>query len=1350
MAPELPWQRFLKRYGVRRVKPMLFSAVVVMILFCSPLSTYCGAWDFTPLELADPPVNGTEQREDPAALRGRLHFGTRSSNKMVEHGDTIALLDAIDHLETPHLDWATGYSEGPIRVLWVVQPKSGLRDPFEIEQRSDFEITRLIIPSTLRVHPNDVALNRLFAQKYDAILSRAYDVIVLRNYAPRVWRTDEQHPVIASVYERLAEKVRSGACGLVCLLASDRWYRGPDGGNGSIPADNEAYESLAPLYYGHGGSSATPQRTAATSSVSDGISFAAWPLCQVSQSKADEGATVLATAEGYPIVAVGQAGRGRTVGLHYRTFMSGGTSLIPDFDPEGPPRLGDYYEAVYPLWLRALAFAAGKPPRVRLEAADVTACASGSAPEVALTISADQHAGGRLPERLLLRYRLTDSYGERFAIAEQEVALAGTPVKVTPSLPVLHANGVYRLDVRLVGPVEAADGGAASKNETTYNWGTAAVRVEGGPVLSATKVDGLVRPGEPARLKIHTGGAEGELHVLAVDGLDRMFHDRTFSATDGQVVSIDTAHSVLPANRIYFTLRKPGDEVPLARTAVKLYLPRIGLKSTQRQFVVASYGQTPVAEHLRPYSGLLYRAAGFNANYFNWHSRYKLRWSADTGLLGITGAAWGFKQRGLDKLHKQSPNVPEVRAQWSEKIARDADDVRAYGSIGRVLGDESWFAHTVSVGGEMRGAQLTQDPYSLELFRDAMRKKYGRIEALNRMWDTDFASFDELRVIEEDEIAGQENPAGWVEFREYMNWTYAAKYFGWVDQQHRKLLGDDFRAGTGAPHWTTPVGGPTYRGGDPNRMREFMHFMMLYGSSSSEYPEAYVGQPGGQKYDPPQEWKDRGAWAHVLDGADALWYYIAFAVVGPELAWRRHAVWMRDGIDDIVGGCGQLISGAEPIDSGVKVLSTSQNQAMGWLFAKREDAWAELRLENGHPRSAGTFRGLMAMLFSPAEPIGEGEIQQGGLADCRLLILPQQLNLSDAAVEAIAGFVRSGGTLVADVQPAVRHQMGTPRENSALAEVFGVDFSAAELHCESQAWYAVGVQSPAESDEIFSAEMIWLPNKLSFRGLKPTTAVAHAKILARDGQVEPGCLINHYGKGKALLLNFDYRDLNLDTLGWHRRFGEALLRWAGLQPSARILDPRTDTPLPYRPLYAFRRGRATLLGSLRGRLARSGGSPVLIDQGRSLTVNDDAKFAWSGMRHIYDVRGRKYLGYGESATLALPSFEGRLLCLLPYEVEGVTLCGPESARPGELVKFNARVTTADGAEPGEHVLAFEVTSPTGARRPLYGCVRPAADGMAELTIPMALNDPLGEWIVAVRDVMSGCSATARLALQEEQ
>jgi len=279
----------------------------------------------------------------------------------------------------------------------------------------------------------------------------------------------------------------------------------------------------------------------------------------------------------------------------------------------------------------------------------------------------------------------------------------------------------------------------------------------------------------------------------------------------------------------------------------------------------------------------------------------------------------------------------------------------------------------------MRGAQADQSPETIALMREHLAGTYGEIGRLNEAWGRDFAGWDDVRLIEEREIDVLGNPSGWVEGRQYMNWTYANKYYGFVQGLHAPL-GPDYGLGPGAPHFTSRQGGPTYMGGDFSELKKKLRFMMAYGGPQSEqFQDAFIGQPGGQKYDQPLNWQQWGSWYHLLNGADALWYYYGSAVMGPELAWRRRTEWIVEGTRDVVEGCGALVSKAEPLNRQVCILYSPENYALGWLFGKRKDAWRGLGLANGQSRTEEAMRELFDKLLGvQARSITAEDIASGG------------------------------------------------------------------------------------------------------------------------------------------------------------------------------------------------------------------------------------------------------------------------------------------------------------------------------------------------------------------------------------
>ncbi len=1277
-----------------------------------------------PLEMPQKsiPVNGDEIVNDPEGVSTQFGLCTEAGSKIVEHGDSIALLKDFSALETPCVKWAAPYAQEPVRALLFVSPTASVRNAVELRQRSSFEYTVVQIPGVLGEKLRDA--NDYFGRRIMEKVDGSYDVIVL----PVCFAGS-----VDGLLEKIMEKVEGG-CGLVLLLSPGQWWR----------IDKrilEKLKELSPLQHGNGGVAGTPKRAQAGTPLTEAHSMLSWPSISMHKGVSlGKDANALFAVEGTPFAATGTYGKGRVFAIYLGGGANASLSLLPSFDPEKECRSDNWHEAVYAFYLKAIAWAAGREPTVSMSLPEILECKAGEKPSVPIAL---KDTAGK-SRSLKLAWHLQDSWGFPAGEGTEDVTVSGKELVKELILPACAVNGLHRLDIRLY------DGGKVE------NWGNAAIRVDGGvkmlvePMQEAGAVVGA------AKYKVSAGSAAGALSVRAVDDMDRIFFESSSELKDGGIVVVELRRSCTPRNRIEFTLAEGKNAV--ARHVAILNIPRIGLGALDGDFAVASYGMTPADPHLERYMGMLYREAGINSYYGNWHSREYIRErAADLGLYIFTGPGpeWVYmKQASLDKILKCCPNSQEVREKWKKNVEISIGDQRIYGGIGRVLDDEAFMAFTSYKDGEMRGAQACQCDTCMKLFREKMREVYGEVAKLNCAWETDFKSFDEVRAVEEDEVKGKDNPSGWLEFRQYMNWIYATQYYGWIQELH-KPLAQDYGVGPGAPHNTTREGGPTYRGGDYSSMKDAIRFMMAYGGPESRlYRDAYVGQPGGQKYDPPAEWSRHGSWYHLLNGADCLWYYLGPAIIGNELAWRKQGQWTYEGVRDIRDGIGELVRASEPLDRQVRILYSSENMAMAWLLAKRKDSWNAFALKDGMPLSQKTFESLFdEFLFIQPSMVTAGQIQQGDLKDCKLLVLPQAFNMDNATAEAVRKFVDGGGCVVADVMPAVREIYGKPRVKSPLEDVFGVDASKAELHRESEAWYSVGVGYKAgggaveDKDYFFGSDRSWLPADVSFLGVKPTAAKAQGVVLSKEGKEAEAVFVNQFGKGKAVLLNFLYRDLNSETCGWHLIFGRALCQLAGVKAPAQIVKPVTLAPLSYRPLRAMQNGKATLLGSIRGRLIWSGNRPVLIDPSRALDMSDKAVFTWEKPCYAYDVRARKFLGHGTNAEIDLPSFEGRLIALLPYKVENVRIEAPASAKAGSIVEVKASVTASDGEKPGKHVLRLEVTSPTGYVNLIYCKTRTATDGEAKFEIPFADNDRKGDWKITVRDVMTGTEGTSTLRIE---
>lgn len=126
-----------------------------------------------------------------------------------------------------------------------------------------------------------------------------------------------------------------------------------------------------------------------------------------------------------------------------------------------------------------------------------------------------------------------------------------------------------------------------------------------------------------------------------------------------------------------------------------------------------------------------------------------------------------------------------------------------------------------------------------------------------------------------------------------------------------------------------------------------------------------------------------------------------------------------------------------------------------WLVHKRPEPWGALVLSDNSRNFYGRSAGLveeryMAHVFGtfraaveehlPITIINDWNLNDADLARYKVLILPNTACLDDAQVAAVTEFVRRGGGLVASVDTSLFNEFGDPRDNFALAKVFGVDY----------------------------------------------------------------------------------------------------------------------------------------------------------------------------------------------------------------------------------------------------------------------------------------------------------------------
>lgn len=149
---------------------------------------------------------------------------------------------------------------------------------------------------------------------------------------------------------------------------------------------------------------------------------------------------------------------------------------------------------------------------------------------------------------------------------------------------------------------------------------------------------------------------------------------------------------------------------------------------------------------------------------------------ADKGFLHLTGknvdAVIG--KRGL-ATRPHSFADPNTMTQMMQHIARNVDATKNGLTLAYAFDDE------ISLGSFVAPCDVDRHPLSIGWFREWLQHQYSEISFLNRRWDSNFKSFDEVMPKSfEDVRRGVQRPlsqwslAPWMDFRNFMDFQFAS------------------------------------------------------------------------------------------------------------------------------------------------------------------------------------------------------------------------------------------------------------------------------------------------------------------------------------------------------------------------------------------------------------------------------------------------------------------------------------------------------------------------------------------------------------------------------------------------
>lgn len=288
---------------------------------------------------------------------------------------------------------------------------------------------------------------------------------------------------------------------------------------------------------------------------------------------------------------------------------------------------------------------------------------------------------------------------------------------------------------------------------------------------------------------------------------------------------------------------------------------------------------------------------------------------------------------------------------------------------------------------------------------------------------------------------------------------------------------------------------------------------------------------------------------------------------------------------------GALAQPARLLDATYTCLSEVKRRSP-WLTHKEPERWAAIVMSdmtrNFYGRESGQVEDrYLANVFGSFRAaleehlavtiISDWNLNPADLSRYKVLVLPNTACLSDSQCEAIRQFVRNGGGLVASLDTSLFDEIGNPKKDFALADVFGVRYLGAPSSEggrkeELDVNFAKGLTTDYWNRRKNIFDLTTEPHPImdhpklkSYLGQEAVTfkgeanaidilshnAVSIAKIRVRAGNARPtpAVIANSYGKGRVV-----YLAAGLDSAyylypyPYQRLILAQAIRWAALDP----------------------------------------------------------------------------------------------------------------------------------------------------------------------------------------------------------
>ena len=646
---------------------------------------------------------------------------------------------------------------------------------------------------------------------------------------------------------------------------------------------------------------------------------------------------------------------------------------------------------------------------------------------------------------------------------------------------------------------------------------------------------------------------------------------------------------------------------------------------------------------------------------------------------------------------------PSYRQSWTAGLQERATGSRAFGPPAYTLGDENFLVN--------RHLDVCIAEPTLVAFRIWLKQCYGTIEKLNDCWRTTWTKWDDVMPATFDEVKDTpEHWPRWADHRQFMDRAFTEIHA--LGREAIRRADPDARVGFDGVFTLD-----SWHGYDFYQLNRACDLVQVYASRRQqvEYlrcwhvPDAVRGawyNHIGNTNETSAKWL---GWHLLLHGMNSSWYWTSYntgpALLFPDLRPAPQFLWMQESIDEIKAGIGRLLLSAKRQNDGIAVHYSQASVHAGTLTERRlgQVQWGMMRLIED--------LGLQYQLLS-YEQIANGELD-----DFRVLFMPASAALTPQESVAIRRFANQGGLVIADTLPGWLDNHCRVLDKGQLDDMFGIRRSGLPNRDGNTAIRitAKGLQGDLGLDT-YDADF------------RAETAVPWA-----SAEKTPAVLVRDFGKGRAVVLNTDasqYESLRAaGTAGPIQQLMLSLLDKSGVRPQVRVLDDQTQA-VPFCEIVRYADGGLEYVA-------------IVQDHSLSNAKSHEVTVALPKEAVVFDVRNGRRLGKGKSVQTTLDPGDPLVLALFPCEVDPPVIKPLGSkVKPGDTACFEVTAQIACDAASGHRCLHVEAICPDGNCRRWHTQNVLTDHSKTQVSIPLALNAPSGEWKLRVKDVATGKTSTA--------